>query len=190
MPLHTVNGFVAAQVQVAGILAKAPALPCWQCGVSIGLVAGSKVGCAIAVCLLLRFLAPAAGHDKVHRASAREVQRNDGVLSQTAALHEKNLELLRHGQQFAQVCLRLFVDRDELLAPMAHFHHAHAAAMPVEHFSRRLRQYLQRHRRRSGRKVIRALHLHPLRHRSAGWRRSRRCAASRSVWSLRPGQSG
>ena len=42
-------------------------------------------------------------------------------------------EYTRHGQQLAQVGFRLFVDGQKLLAAMAHLHHAHAAAVPVQH---------------------------------------------------------
>jgi hypothetical protein len=62
-----------------------------------------------------------------------EVHRDDRVLAQAAALHEENAEICRHGEQAAQRGLGLPVDADELLAAVAHLHHAHARAVPVEH---------------------------------------------------------
>ena len=50
-----------------------------------------------------------------------------------AALQEQHLVVRRDGQQLAQVGLGLRGDRDEVLAAMAHLHHRHAAAVPVEH---------------------------------------------------------
>ena len=48
-----------------------------------------------------------------------------------AAEAEKDL---RDRQQLAQVFFRLGGDRHEFPAAMAHFHHAHAGAAPIEHF--------------------------------------------------------
>jgi hypothetical protein len=65
---------------------------------------------------------------------AREIQRHDGVLAQAAALHEQDACKLagtaRSARKSASV---LLVDGDELLAAVAHLHHAHAAAVPVQH---------------------------------------------------------
>jgi len=88
----------------------------------------------------LRLLAPAAGHHKIDHAGTRQVERNDGVFGQATTLHEEDLEMRRHGQQFAQVGFRLFVDGQKLLAAVAHFHHAHAAAVPVQHLGSGLLQ--------------------------------------------------
>jgi len=51
-----------------------------------------------------------------------------------ATLHEQDLEVGGHLQQGAEVQLGLLMDGDDLLAAMAHLHHAHAAAVPVGHF--------------------------------------------------------
>ncbi len=50
------------------------------------------------------------------------------------------LKLAGHGQQLAQIGFGRFVDADELFAAVAHLHHAHARAAPVEHFGSSLLQ--------------------------------------------------
>jgi len=53
----------------------------------------------------------------------------------------RDLVVVGHGQQFAQIGYCLLVDGDEFGTTVAHFHHRHAAAMPVLHFRGRLRQH-------------------------------------------------
>jgi hypothetical protein len=50
--------------------------------------------------------------------------------------------------------LRLLVNAGEVRAAMAHFHHAHAAAMPIEHFCGGLFKNLLRERGGAGGKVV------------------------------------
>ncbi|MOA58111.1 hypothetical protein D3C78_1824410 [compost metagenome] len=67
----------------------------------------------------------------VHR---RQVQRHHGELLRGAALQEQDLVTGRDRHQRAQILLGIVDDLHELLAAMAHFHHAHAGAVPVQHF--------------------------------------------------------
>lgn len=98
-----------------------------------------------------RFLRPRARHDEVGRlARAEQVHRHDRVFGNTAALQEQDPVACRHAEQVAQVGQRGLVDRHELLAAMAHLHHAHTAAVPVEHFVGGLPQHFLGHRRRAG----------------------------------------
>jgi hypothetical protein len=159
MEFDAVDGFVAAQVQVAGTLAQLPLRRGGQGGELAVLAGGDHVHlCGVLARFLGRLLAPAAGHHKIDRPGTREVQRHDGVFGQATALHEQHLELRRDGQQLAQVGLGLFADGDEFLAPVAHLHHAHAAAMPVQHFGGGLFQNFGRNGSRAGREVVGALH--------------------------------
>src|SRR4029077_10657539 len=89
---------------------------------------------AIALRLLDRLLRPFAGRDVVRSAlAAQEVHRHLGELQRGAAGEEQHLVVGRHGKQLAQVLLGLRGDADEFAPAMAHLHHRHAAAVPVEH---------------------------------------------------------
>src|SRR5690606_36939328 len=59
----------------------------------------------------------------------------------------------RHAQQLAQVGLRRVADLHKMPAAMAHFHHRHAAAVPIQHLGSDLLQYRFRQGRRARRKV-------------------------------------
>ena len=82
-----------------------------------------------------------AGLHEIDLPAARQVHRDDGVLAEPAALHEQDAEVGGHGQQFAQVGFGFCRDLHELLAAMAHLHHADATAVPVEHLGGRLAQH-------------------------------------------------
>ena len=159
MKLHPVDGFIAAQVYIAGALAQLPRRGCGQGG-EPGLLSrgrNARFRCVLER-FFLRLLAPAARHHKVHRRCAREIQRNDGVFRQATTLHEQDLEIGRHRQQFAQIGFGLLVNRDEFLAPVAHLHHAHTTAVPVEHFSSGLFKDFGRNGSRAGGEVVGAVH--------------------------------
>ena len=134
MKFDTVDGFVAAKVQIAGTAAGLPVRRVGQGDKAAVLARSHQVHFGrVFARFFVGFLAPAAGDDKVHRGRARQVHRHDGVFSQPPALHEQNFELRGHCQQLAQIGFGLLADRDEFFAAVAHFHHAHAAAVPVEH---------------------------------------------------------
>ncbi len=65
-----------------------------------------------------------------------------------SALQEQHLVVGRNCQQRAQIGFRLLGDGDEGLAAMAHFHHRHAAAAPIQQL---LSDLLQHHFRQRGR---------------------------------------
>ena len=154
-----IDGFIAADVQIARPAAD---LPC--CRIGQGRKTTAFAGCdhvrfgRVFARFLLRLLAPAAGHHKIDGPSARQIHWHDGVFSQAAALHEQNLEIGRHRQQFAQVGFGLFVDGQKFLAAMAHLHHAHAAAVPVQHFGCSLFEDFVGNGGRACREVVRACH--------------------------------
>ena len=81
------------------------------------------------------FLAPAASDYKIDHAFLRKIQWHDGIFGNAATLHEQDFEVGRNGQQLTKVGFCFFVNGHELFAAMAHFHHTHAAAMPVQHFA-------------------------------------------------------
>src|SRR5690606_22944944 len=87
-----------------------------------------------------------------------EVHGHDGVLTQAAALHEHNGVVGGHVQQLAQIGLGLVADLNEMLAPMAHFHHGHAAAVPVQHLGGNLLQHRLGQGRRACREIPGASH--------------------------------
>src|SRR5690606_19710973 len=94
----------------------------------------------------------------IDRTAAREVQRHDGVFTEAAALHEQDLEMRRNGQQRTQVGLGAGDDLAEGLAAVAHLHHAHAGAVPVEHLARGGLKHFLGHGGRAGREVVGARH--------------------------------
>ena len=150
MKLHAVDGLVGAQVHVAGVCAELPVSGSGQTGMSVGLATCGDVDGAVFAGFLLRLFTPTTSDDKVNLFAARQVEWHDGVFSQATTLHEQDVKVFGNGQQFTQVGLRLFVDADELFGAMAHLHHAHATAMPVQHFTGGLGQHLGRHRARAG----------------------------------------
>ena len=153
-----IDRLVRANMHIFGITAQLPTGGVGQAGVAGGGIAGGGVNGAVTARLLQRLLAPTAGDDKVCGSALRQVQRHDGVFSQTTALHEQNLKVIRHRQQLTQVSLRLFVNGNELFAPVAHFHDAHATAMPVQHLCRGFGQHFLRHGCRSSGEVKRSVH--------------------------------
>ena len=95
-------------------------------------VAASDARCRLSLGFLEGFLRPGTGDDVVGRAPGQQVQRDLGELQGRAALQEQHLVVGGNVQQLAQVGFGLGDDGGELLAAMAHFHHRHAAAVPVE----------------------------------------------------------
>ena len=160
--LNPVDGLVRANVHIGALAAELPAGGVCQRGKARGLGIGRFMRGAVFGRLCVRFLAPAAGDDKVCRGTARQVQRHDGVFSQATTLHEQQLEMGWHGQQLAQVGFGLFVDLAELFATVAHLHHPHAAAVPVQHLGGGLGEHGFGHGGRAGRKVVRASHVENL----------------------------
>ena len=59
---------------------------------------------------------------------------------------------------FAQQAFGLGVDGDEFFAAVAHLHHRHARAVPVEHLFGGLAQHAFGQRGRAGAEVVDALH--------------------------------
>ena len=140
-------------MHVGRIARQLPGAGCRQRGVVIGLVAGGDVHVAVLARFLGRLLRPRTGDHVIRATTTREVHRQDGVLGEGAALHEQDAEMGGDRQQGAQVGFGLLGDRDELLAPVAHFHDAHAAALPVQHLAGCLLQHLFGKRGRSGREI-------------------------------------
>src|SRR5690606_23404112 len=78
--------------------------------------------------------------------------------AQPAALHEHHGVVGRQSQQVAQVGLGLIADLHEVLAAVAHFHHGHTAAVPVQHFGGGLLQHRLGQGRRACREIPGASH--------------------------------
>ena len=156
--LHAVDGFVAADVHIATVRTDLPRGGGRQAGEPVGLGRSGHACNTVFTGFFVRLLTPAARQHKIHGPALRQVERHDGILSQAAALHEQNLEMGGHRQQFTQVCFGLLVDADELLASVAHLHHAHARALPVQHFGRSLLQNGLGHDGGPRRKIERSAH--------------------------------
>jgi hypothetical protein len=102
-------------------------------------------GVAVELRLLDGFLRPLPREDVVGLALAvQQVHRHLRELERGPALEEENLVIRRDREQLAQVGLGLVRDRDELRAAVAHLHHRHAAAVPVEHLVAGARQHFGR----------------------------------------------
>jgi len=63
-----------------------------------------------------------------------EVHGRHSELHAAAALHENHRIFVRDSEQLAQLSFRIRVDAFKFRRAVAHFHHRHAAAMPVEQF--------------------------------------------------------
>ncbi len=143
--LHAADGFVGTDVDIARILAQPPGIPRRDIG-EIAILAGRcDVHIAVLLRFLDRFLRPFAGIDVVgDAAAAQQIHWHDCVLPNRPALQEQHLVIWRNGEQFAKAGFGMRMDRDELLAAMAHFHDRHARTMPVQHLVARFFQNLLR----------------------------------------------
>ena len=129
------DGLVRADVHVRRIVRELPRRLRRHVGEVLVLRRRRDVDRAVLLRFLDRFLRPLAGVDVVGDFPlAKEVHRDDRVLGNRAALQEQHLVVGGDREQRAQVGLRLRGDADELLAAMAHLHHRHPGAVPVEHF--------------------------------------------------------
>ena len=167
-PIHKLDAayrFVAAQVKIGGIGAYSPHRGRRHPGkrglfepVDDGGHAGSCCdrSIAVALALLVALDRPGTGQDEIRflcRPHAQQVHRDDRILGGGAALHEHHRIIIRHAEQRPQILLSLGAYLHELASPVAHFHHGHAAAMPIQHFSRGLRQNRLGKRGGTGRKI-------------------------------------
>src|SRR5437773_1684227 len=118
-------------MDVGRVLAHIPVLR--RIGEVLVLGARGNVHVAEALRLLDRLLRPFAGRDVIGCALAvQQIHRHLGELQRRAALEEQHPVVLRYREQLAQILLGFGSYADELLAAMAHLHHRHAAAVPVE----------------------------------------------------------
>src|SRR5437016_11190877 len=157
MIFNPADGFVRAVVDVRGVLPDVPFLrrvsevPVFRTRGDVHVTEGLR----FPDCLLRPF----AGRHVVGLAlAAQQVHRHLRELQGRAALQEQQLVVLRHGEQLAQVALGVGGDADEFLAAMAHLHHAHAAAVPVEHLVARAREHLGGKHCRPGAEIEDARH--------------------------------
>jgi len=152
------DGLVAADVHIGRIITELPTAVGGQRGVMVALVAGGDVDIAILAGFLGGLLRPRSGDHVVSALATGEVHRQDGVFSDRTALHEQHLEVSRDREDVAQVGFGLLGDRDEILASVAHLHHAHARPMPVQHLAGGLLQHFFWQGGRSGCEIERAGH--------------------------------
>src|SRR5699024_5692078 len=75
-------------------------------------------------------------------------------LARSAALQKQHLVRIRHAEQALHALLSRGVYLLELAAPVAHLHHRHAAAVPVEQLGLRPHKDRLRHLRRARREII------------------------------------
>ena len=151
-----VDGLVGADVQIRGVVAQAPGVARRDTGEVLRLARGRDVHACKARRFLGRLARPGAGVDEVdHRvwAATGQVEGHDGVLPEPPTLLEQDLVIGRHVQQLAQINHRLAVDAGKFGTTVAHLHHRHAAAMPVEHVVRGLLEHLFRQYGGAGREI-------------------------------------
>ena len=124
---------VGGDMHVGGVRVELPARDVRDVRELLGFGGGDDIALAVLADLLDRLLAPIAGEHEVSCGlPAQEVLRNDAELRRRAALHEQHLVVGRHAHHLAQILFGLLGDAHELLVAMAHLHHAHAGAAPVE----------------------------------------------------------
>ena len=151
------DGLVGADVHVGGIAAQLPGGRVGQRGVAVCRVAGRDVRRAVALraslCDLLLQLPVTT------KSAAAPRDRFIGTMAfspRPPPCMNRIWKCGGHGQQLAQVGFGLRADRDELLAAVAHLHHAHAAAVPVQHLGGGPSQHRLGHGGRAGGEVVRA----------------------------------
>ena len=98
-----------------------------------------------------------------------EVLRDAAYEADVYKRQEQDLEVRGDGQQLAQQGFGFGRNANELLAAVAHFHHAHAAAVPVQHFGGCLAQHGFGQRSRAGAEVEDAGHVRVGFRASCGW---------------------
>jgi hypothetical protein len=86
--------------------------------------------------------------------AAQQVHRHHGELARRPALQEQHLVVGGNAHHFAQVGFGFGRDAHEFLAAVAHFHHRHTTAVPVDHFGLHLLQHILGQHGRAGAEVI------------------------------------
>ena len=150
MKLDAANGLVGCQMHIRSIGIELPfrLFRCPRVVVSFG--TRGNIDLAVFLGVGDGLLRPLSGVDVIGIGlAAQQVHRHHGELRRCAALQEQHFVVFRNSHQFAQVGFGLGVNGDEFLAAMAHFHHRHAAAVPIEHFRSGLLQHRFRQHRRT-----------------------------------------
>ena len=152
--LDAADRLVGAHVHVRGVGRQLPARAFRHIGEVFVFARRRDVDLRVLLRFLDRLLRPFAGVDEVdHFAIAEQVHRHDRVFADRAALQEQHFVVVTDRHQLAQIGLGLVRDRNELGAAMAHLHHRHAAAVPVEHFCCGALQHFFREHRGSGAEI-------------------------------------
>ena len=133
--LDTADGFVGADVNICGILRELPVFLRGHVREMLVFRRRRNIDRAVFFRFLDRLLGPLSGVDIIgHRSAAEKIHRHDGIFANRPALQEQNPVAGGDRQQCAQIGLSLVGDADEFLAAMTHFHHRHAATVPIQHF--------------------------------------------------------
>ena len=133
VPLDAANGFVLADVDVAGLSAGNKARAVGDVRERSILARGKRAGRAVELGFVEGFLAPGAGEHVIGGACAHEVHRHAGKLRGAAALHKENLVVVGHAEQRSKGRLGRVDDLLERRTSMAHLHHRQPGTVPVEH---------------------------------------------------------
>ncbi len=140
--LHAADGLVGRVVHVGGVGIELPLILCRRVAEVLVFARRHHVHRAVALGFLDRLLRPLAGVEVIGAGfAAQQVHRHHGELRRRAALQEQHLVVGGDAHQLAQIGLGLGGDAHEFLAAMAHFHHRHAAAVPVDHLGLHLLQH-------------------------------------------------
>ena len=154
MIFHAANGLIGADMNVRCAGAERPRLLRRHVSEALILGRGGHIHCAILFRFLDGFFRPLSGVDVVrHGFPVEQIHGDNGVLGDCPALQEKHLIVGRDIEQGAKIGLGFFVDTDKFLAAVAHLHHRHATALPVEHFCRSRLQYFFGQHRGSGAEI-------------------------------------
>ncbi len=101
-----------------------------------------------------RLLRPRPGIHEIDDAlRRRQIQRNARELCGRTALQEQHLVVARNREKLPQIRFGLLRDRDECLAAMAHLHHGHSRAVPIEHLIASLLEDFEGENGRTGTEV-------------------------------------
>src|SRR5678810_271428 len=109
--------------------------------------------------MCIRDSRPRARVDVIHGlAGSGQIERHGRELQRGPALHEEHFVIGRHAEQLAEVSFCLLGDADEFLAAMAHLHHGHPGAVPIENLAPGLLEDLDREDGGAGAEVVDTCH--------------------------------
>ena len=157
MPFRAVNRVVRRHVHVVRIGLDDKSIGLGNIGKPVGLAGCHFVDVAEEGRRLHGLVGPYA-RIQIAAAALEKIHGVHGELQAAAALHKDDMIVVRHLKQPAHEPYRFVLHVLIRRAAVADFYNAHPRMIKIEKFSLYRFQYVQRHRRRSGVKIIHSFH--------------------------------